>query len=77
MEPKLETISSGRFLSDVAYSNSTKKTGFIFELKQKSKKMGRPVNFKKCIKLVDFEQPSWNPHSKRFEAAVIERCGLH
>ena len=74
MEPKLDPIWSGRFLNDVAYSNSDKKVWFRFELTKM--KLRRPVNFRKCIRWVDFEQTSWNTNSKLFEAALCWTMSL-
>lgn len=47
MEPNLETICGGRFLNGVAYSNYKKQ-----QVKIRSMKMRRPVNFGKCVKWV-------------------------
>ena len=49
----------------------TTKCWFVLEFEKKTRKLRRPANSGNASNEVDLEQPSWNPHSKRLEAAVF------
>ena len=70
MEYKLETVSSGCLLSDVAYGNSNK-WSFIVRFKQYIGKSNDLQISRVASNEVDLKQTWWNPNSKRFEKADV------